>query len=281
MTPPAAAASTAPAVHPRRAPLTPARRPRRVSGPGARPARARSSRPAPVVRPVRPSPATAASAARARSLLDSRAIDSLIHGRAWIAIVTFALIGIVTMQLGLLKLNAGIGRALVHEAALQRENSALSVENSEAAAANTIEQQAAHMGMRLIPLGALRFLSAQVSRADLGRALQRLNEPVSAPTSSYATTAGTAEAASTFASEPAIAPSESAVAPSEPAIAPAEAAAGTTAVEVAAPASTEPPAGATGAEAGAVSASEVTAGATSAALAPATGSAAAPEGPQG
>ena len=69
------------------------------------------------------------------------------------------------MQLGLLKLNAGIGRALEHEAALQRENSALSVENSEVAAGDTVELQAAHMGMQLVPAGALRFLSAQGSEA--------------------------------------------------------------------------------------------------------------------
>jgi hypothetical protein len=266
MTPPAAAASSAPAVHPRRAPLAPPRRPRRVSGPSTRPARARPHRPASAPRAARPTPTAAASAARARSLLDSRAIDGLIRGRAWIAIVAFALIGIVTMQLGLLKLNAGIGRALVHEAALQRENSALSVENSEAAAADTIELKAGQMGMRLIPLGALRFLSAQRSRADLGRALQALSEPPSTPISGYATLAGPVQAVATSTSEPASAPSE--------------AAEGAAAVEATATAA-EPPEVATGAEAGAVSASEATGGATSAGLAGATGSAAAPEGPQG
>jgi hypothetical protein len=267
VTPPAAAASAAPAVHPRRAPLAPARRPRRVSGPGARPARARPGRPAPAARSVRPGQAVAASGARARSLLDSRAVDRLIQGRAWIAIVAFALIGIVTMQLGLLKLNAGIGRALVHEAALQRENSALSVENSEAAAANTIELEAARMGMRLIPLGALRFLSAQGSRADAGRALHALSERPSTPISSYVTTAGPAEAAVTSTSEPESAPSE--------------AVASTTAVETVASTSIEAPEGAAGGEAGAVGSSEATGGASSAGLAPTTGSAAAPEGPQG
>lgn len=115
MTPPppavAAAARTAPAIHPRRAPLAPVRRPRRVSGP-ARPTRpvrpARSARPESARRLANPVTAVAA----------HPLLDRLIHGRAWIGIVTFALIGIVTMQLGLLKLNAGIGRALKHEAAL-------------------------------------------------------------------------------------------------------------------------------------------------------------------
>ncbi|HKH79019.1 MAG TPA: hypothetical protein VJ996_03305, partial [Solirubrobacteraceae bacterium] len=132
MTPPAAAAAAAartaaaPAVHPRRAPLAPVRRPRRVSGPAARPARAR------------PAPRARTAASTAGALVTHPLLDRLIHGRAWIGIVAFALIGIVTMQLGLLKLNAGIGRALEHEAALQREDSALSVENSEVAAGDTV-----------------------------------------------------------------------------------------------------------------------------------------------
>jgi hypothetical protein len=167
--PPAAAARTAPAVHPRRAPLAPVRRPRRVSGPA--PARRTAS------------PARTAPAAASHPLL-----DRLIHGRAWIAIIAFALIGIVTMQLGLLKLNAGIGRALEHEAALQRENSALSVENSEVAAGDTVELQAAHMGMQLIPAGALRFLAASGSGGDLARAVAAAQAPASGATPTSAST---------------------------------------------------------------------------------------------
>ncbi len=62
-----------------------------------------------------------------------RCSTALIRGRAWIGLVAFALIGIVTLQLGLLQLNSGIGRALEREARLQRENAALSIENSELA----------------------------------------------------------------------------------------------------------------------------------------------------
>jgi len=51
-------------------------------------------------------------------LAQHRLLDRLIRGRTWIGIVAFALIGIVTLQLGLLKLNGGIGRALEHEALL-------------------------------------------------------------------------------------------------------------------------------------------------------------------
>jgi hypothetical protein len=126
--------------------------------------------------------------------------DRLIHGRAWIGLVAFALIGIVTMQLGLLKLNAGIGRALEHEGALQRENAALSVENSEVAAGDSIELQAAHMGMRLVPAGSLRFLSAQGGQSEIGKAVAALGARASgtatASTSSEASSSSETEASS-------------------------------------------------------------------------------------
>ena len=53
----------------------------------------------------------------AETLSSNRLLDRLIRGRMWIGIVAFALIGIVTLQLGLLKLNSGIGRALERAAA--------------------------------------------------------------------------------------------------------------------------------------------------------------------
>ncbi len=96
-----------------------------------------------------------------------------LSGRTWIALVAFALIGIVTMQLGLLKLNAGIGRALEHQALLQRENAALSIENSEMTAGNRIESRAARVGMTLVPSGALRFLTPR-GRIDATRAAASL-----------------------------------------------------------------------------------------------------------
>jgi hypothetical protein len=102
-------------------------------------------------------------------LAQHRLLDRLIRGRTWIGLVAFALIGIATLQLGLLKLNGGIGRALEHEALLQRENAALSIENSELAAGTRIEARATQLGMALIPSGALRFLTAN-PRSDAARA---------------------------------------------------------------------------------------------------------------
>jgi hypothetical protein len=182
MTPPAASAAAAPAIaprrttSPRRAPAT--RRPRRVSGP-AGPARGRAG----AIRDrsrVRSGPAQAVGLAEA--VATHRLLDRLIRGRVWIVVIAFALIGIVTMQLVLLKLNAGIGRSLVRETLLQRENATLSAENSEVAAGEQIEGQAEHEGMELIPAGALRFLTANPS-SDIGKAAAALSAPLAATSS--------------------------------------------------------------------------------------------------
>jgi cell division protein FtsL len=185
VTPPATAA---PAVHRGRSiapgrPLTTAPRPRRVSGP------TRRRLPAPATR--RPAQAEGGLAlgllAALRSLERNTLLDRLIRGRTWIALVAFALIGIVTLQLGLLKLNTGIGRALEHEAFLQRENAALSIENSELAAGERVESRAARLGMELVPVGALRFLAVHRS-IDAARAAASLSTPV------HASGAGSGEA---------------------------------------------------------------------------------------
>lgn len=85
---------------------------------------------------------------------------ALAPGRLWIGVVAFALIGIVTMQLSLLRLNTSIGSDLERAAALQRENAALSIGNSEADSGEAIEQKARQDGMHLVAPGDLRFIEA-------------------------------------------------------------------------------------------------------------------------
>ncbi len=169
MTPPATAA--APAVRPRR-PLAPSG-PRRVSGP------ARRAPAGPARVGGREAGLAYGALAALESLAQHRLLDRLIRGRTWIGIVAFALIGIVTLQLGLLKLNGGIGRALEHAALLQRENAALSIENSELAAGPHVQARAAHLGMAFAPAGALHFLSAP-ARADIAKAVKALSGAASA-----------------------------------------------------------------------------------------------------
>jgi hypothetical protein len=183
MTPPAAAAA-APAVRPlpRRAPARP--------GAPSRPARSRPGAPA---RPRRaPAPARRVAGARLPALPTGRlrVLDGLIASRAWIGVVAFALIGIVAMQLWLLKLNTGIGRAIEHEALLQRTNAALSAENSAQSAGDLVESKAIAAGMTIVPPGALVFLRARGS-VDEREAAARLAQPVSSQTTTASSTATT------------------------------------------------------------------------------------------
>jgi cell division protein FtsL len=130
----------------------------------------------------------------AETLAGHRMLDRLIRGRLWIGLVAFALIGIVTLQLGLLKLNSGIGRALEREAVLQRENAALSIENSELTSGGRVESQAGTLGMRLGSVSGLHFLAAN-PRADVAHAAQRLNASVQSTSTGAAAAAGEASGA--------------------------------------------------------------------------------------
>jgi cell division protein FtsL len=119
-------------------------------------------------------------------------LDRLIRGRMWIGIVAFALIGIVTLQLGLLRLNSSIGHSLEKEGTLQRENAALSIENSELAGGDRVESQAERLGMRLVAVGALQFLSSHAT-GDVPHAAQALKAPVKAPEASSETSSSSTE----------------------------------------------------------------------------------------
>ena len=142
----------------------------------------------------------------AEALSSHRLLDRLIRGRLWIGIVAFALLGIVTLQLGLLKMNSGIGRALERSAELQRENAALSIENSELTSGERVESEAAgKLGMRLASVSALKPLASH-ERTDLAQAAAALQSAAarSAATSSEsaASSEGEGEAASSASSTP-------------------------------------------------------------------------------
>lgn len=159
------------------------------------------------------------------SMVSHGAVDRLIRGRVWIGVIAFALIGIVTLQLLILQLNANMGRALVREAQLQRQNAALSIEGSELASGERVEAKAARLGMQLVPVGSLRFLTSYPP-ADIARAAAALSTPVQSSSTSASTSAAEPGEAGTSASS---ASGEGAPAdePTTPASAPASAAGGT------------------------------------------------------
>jgi hypothetical protein len=163
MTPPAAGASReldyrAPAHRRRVAPG-----PRRISGP----ARGRVA-----AKPARNPGIALRTAGALERVSPSGLLDRLIVGRAWIGLLAFALIGVVAMQLVVLKLNTGIGRTLQRQVLLQRENAELGIENSVYSAESRIAPLAAAAGMTFAPPGTVHFVAA--SAADIPRAASAL-----------------------------------------------------------------------------------------------------------
>jgi hypothetical protein len=173
MTPPAAAATArAPArVQRAHAPATP-RRPRRISGPARVPAGRRA---APRSDGLVEGVATRAIAIATRAW-EHPLLDRALASRAWIGVVTFALLGVVTLQLALLALNGSVGRTLERKAQLLREDSALSIEDSSLASDERVLAQAAQAGMSAVPLGSIRFLDAR--HASAGGAVAALRSPL-------------------------------------------------------------------------------------------------------
>lgn len=138
MTPPAASAAGRAA--------TP-RVPRRVSGP------------VPRAVPL-PPPLGLRVADRMRGLPDAKLLDRLIHGRAWIALVAVALLGIVFMQVSLLELNAGIGADVKRAQALERSNAELRGQVSRLESGGRIQEVAGGLGLVMPAADGFRYLTA-------------------------------------------------------------------------------------------------------------------------
>ncbi|MEA2265876.1 MAG: hypothetical protein QOE27_1459 [Solirubrobacteraceae bacterium] len=155
---PAPVAGAARTGHPVRRPVGP----RRVSGPARRPVGVTTPAPRGVTPPL-------------HRVVDHPVLDRLIRGRTWIGIVGFALIGIVAMQVTLLKLNAGIGRSVERATQLTRENSLLTMQVSTLRAADLRQAGTTREGMVYPPPGDVRYLRA--GRADPGRTAASIRPP--------------------------------------------------------------------------------------------------------
>ena len=219
-------------------PRTPApRHPRRVSGPARRPARQPQAQaralaargaaayPRPQRLPARPPLRVVAGGAAIASrvagvALDvsgSRAMDRLVRSRGWIVIVAFGLIGIVAMQVSMLKLNAGIGRAVETENTLERTNSSLRGEVSRLQSGDRIRSLAGARGFVMPAPADVTYMRAGDLRADGARAARHMR----APDPAVAGPAGAA-AATTLANAPgAVAPAGQTAAPGTVTTAPA------------------------------------------------------------
>jgi cell division protein FtsL len=121
--------------------------PRRISGPVARPRAV----------PVPPRPVTGVFD-RIKALPDHRVIDRLLRGRVWICFIGVALMGIVAMQVSMLKLNSGISRAVETTATLERQNSDMEASIARLASGERIRAAADTGGMVTPAAGEVHYL---------------------------------------------------------------------------------------------------------------------------
>ncbi len=153
-------------------------------------------------------------------LPDLAIVDRVVRGRAWIAVVGALLIGVVALQVAMLKLNAGIGRAVERTAALERDKARLEASMAGASSAERIRAKASRLGL-VTPSGRVRYVSARgpapARAAAAALAAGRFQPPQSdsqgpvAPNDSSASPAagGSTDASSTTASSTtALTPSE-------------------------------------------------------------------------
>jgi hypothetical protein len=209
-----------------RRPVAP-RRPRRVSGPAGPRERTlppRSAAPAQGV--ALPQPFAPRVLDALRDLPDARWLDRLLRGRAYIALIGLALIGLVFMQVSMLGMNAGIGRAVDRSAMLERHNADLRATVSRLSSEERIQREALKMGLVMPPAGEVRYVSSRGAEADARRAVRIMRAP-SDPADPAALAALPTAGSSTIAPEQpqAVQPAAAAVAPApvaEPETAPTE-----------------------------------------------------------
>jgi hypothetical protein len=139
--------------------------PRRLSGP--------VRRPAPVGPPVR---GRTGAFERLSRLPDHYVVDRLLRGRVCIWVIGIMLGGIVAMQVSLLRLNAGISRAVQTQSTLELKNASLQAAIAEQTSGDRLRAAAAAEGMVDPPAGDTRYLRARPA-TDPRRALRRMKRP--------------------------------------------------------------------------------------------------------
>lgn len=164
--------------HPSRGSASRPAAPRRVSGP------ARTPRPqvAGAAAITGSAPLAFRVVAVGDAIADSRVLDRLIRGRAWIAVIGVALLGIVFLQVSLLRMNAGIGESVQRASQLQRENGAYQAEISRKSAGQRIQDLAGRLGMVIPAAATQHYLSA--NSLVMANAIHGITKPRDTPVAS-------------------------------------------------------------------------------------------------
>jgi hypothetical protein len=113
--------------------------------------------------------------ARVRALPDHKLVDRLLRSRLWIWALAVALLGIVTMQVSLLKLNSGISRAVETSATLERANGELEARIAQLSKTDRVQTGAQTLGMVMPAAGDVSFLTPRAD--DPQRAVKRMTAP--------------------------------------------------------------------------------------------------------
>ncbi len=159
MTPPSASAA------PKRAPARPGQRTRvhrRVSGPVRAP---RAATAPPIPQRLPQAPPAIERAARlaieaARRLRDSQMVDRLVRGRSWIGLLCVLLIGLVALNVSLLKLNAAAGRNAEWAKKLRIENADLRARVSRLGSGENIQTLARRQGLVMPAAGSVHYMTS-------------------------------------------------------------------------------------------------------------------------
>jgi hypothetical protein len=110
----------------------------------------------------------------ARRLRDSTTVDRLVRGRAWIGLICLLLIGLVGLNVSLLKLNAAAGRNAEWAKLLRVQNADLQARVSKLRSGQRIQDSARAMGYVMPAAASVHYLTADPAR-DAKRAAQWAN----------------------------------------------------------------------------------------------------------
>lgn len=119
-----------------------------------------------------------------RSLPESRLFDRLLRGRAWIVFVGVLLMGLVAINVSLLKLNSEAGRNAEKVKVLRIQNTQLRARVSRLASAERLERTGRDLGLAMSIAGRVRYLS--VRPTDARKAAKSIRTWAMLPTFAFA-----------------------------------------------------------------------------------------------
>jgi cell division protein FtsL len=165
----AATAAARSAAVPAHAPVR--RRPRPAQRPPAR----RKSGPARSSATAAPKPRALVALPNVRVPRGAAVLDRLLTGRLWIACVGVLLVGIVFLNVSVLRLNESIASMSAKADALKRQNAGLRETYAQQSSTERIQRVATQRGLVLPQPGDVHYLKAK--RSDAGRAARGITQP--------------------------------------------------------------------------------------------------------